>query len=132
MGDKGRNPYRKIRSAKEAEAAAKLENQLAGVAEPNPFELAILGAEHSPHTPEINLHGQTAQNARRALELFLDQEFPKSTEVVRIIHGKGTGTLHEIVNKVLAEKQREGLIAFFRSGTSTRDAGAVVYAVFAE
>lgn len=63
--------------------------------------------------PELHLIGRTTEDARGALEKYLDDAFLAGLPSVRIIHGKGTGALRRAVQDVLAghplvETQRPG------------------------
>ncbi len=44
---------------------------------------------------ELDLHGMRVVEARQALALFLQQAQACDTRVVRIVHGKGNGSLHK-------------------------------------
>lgn len=50
---------------------------------------------------EISLRGQLADEARDNLEHYLDQAFLAGLPYVRIVHGKGTGKLRDMVRKEL-------------------------------
>ncbi len=50
---------------------------------------------------EIDLRGQRADEALDALERYLDAAYLSGLPFVRIIHGKGTGRLREVVRQVL-------------------------------
>lgn len=50
---------------------------------------------------EIDLRGQRADEALDALERYLDSAYLSGLPFVRIIHGKGTGRLREVVRQVL-------------------------------
>jgi DNA mismatch repair protein MutS2 len=65
--------------------------------------------------PELHLIGRTADEAREALEKYLDDAFLAGLPTVRIIHGKGTGTLRRAVHELLAghplvEEHRSGAL----------------------
>jgi DNA mismatch repair protein MutS2 len=51
---------------------------------------------------ELHLIGRTGEEARDLLEKYLDDAFLAGLASVRIIHGKGTGTLRRIVDEVLS------------------------------
>jgi DNA mismatch repair protein MutS2 len=51
---------------------------------------------------EINLVGCTVEEATRRLEKYLDGAFLEGVRQVRVIHGKGTGTLRKAVHTYLA------------------------------
>jgi DNA mismatch repair protein MutS2 len=64
---------------------------------------------------ELHLIGRTADEAREALEKYLDDAFLAGLPSVRIIHGKGTGTLRRAVHELLAghplvEEHRAGAL----------------------
>jgi DNA mismatch repair protein MutS2 len=48
---------------------------------------------------QIDLRGQTADEALRALERYLDDAAMASLPWVRVIHGKGTGKLRREVRR---------------------------------
>ena len=52
-------------------------------------------------SPEINLIGQTTDEAAMALEKYIDDAYLAHMEKIRIIHGRGTGALKGAVAKVL-------------------------------
>jgi len=56
-----------------------------------------------PESPgiELDLRGQRADDAEYALERYLDAAFLAGLPFVRIIHGKGTGRLREMVRQAL-------------------------------
>jgi hypothetical protein len=61
--------------------------------------------ELSAAIPEIDLHGYTEQEALVTLELFLHHAFTTRTPRVRVIHGKGNGTLRAAVRRELARNR---------------------------
>lgn len=56
--------------------------------------------------PEIDLRGLTAEEARLELDKYLDDCTLAGVERVRVIHGKGTGTLRDALRTYLRENQR--------------------------
>ena len=52
---------------------------------------------------ELDLRGQTVDEALPAVERYLDDAFRASIPEARIIHGKGTGTLRRVVRDALAK-----------------------------
>jgi DNA mismatch repair protein MutS2 len=52
---------------------------------------------------ELDLRGQTVDEALPAVERYLDDAFRAAIPEARIIHGKGTGTLRRVVRDVLAK-----------------------------
>jgi DNA mismatch repair protein MutS2 len=53
-------------------------------------------------SPELRLIGRTTEEARDALEKYLDDAFLAGLPSIRIIHGKGTGALRRAVHELLA------------------------------
>jgi len=53
--------------------------------------------------PEIELRGQTVDEAMPTIEQYLDEAFRAGLPWTRIIHGKGTGTLRRQVRDLLAK-----------------------------
>ncbi len=51
---------------------------------------------------EINLRGQRADEALEALERYLDSAYLAGLPFVRIIHGKGTGKLRQVIREALS------------------------------
>lgn len=62
---------------------------------------------------EIDLRGDTADEAIAKLSLYIDKCVLNNIEEIRIIHGKGTGVLRNAVNDYL---KRNGNVAEFRLG----------------
>jgi DNA mismatch repair protein MutS2 len=52
---------------------------------------------------ELDLRGQTVDEALPNVERYLDDAFRASVAEARIIHGKGTGTLRRVVRELLAK-----------------------------
>jgi DNA mismatch repair protein MutS2 len=52
---------------------------------------------------ELDLRGQRADEAEDALDRYLDTAFLAGLPFVRIIHGKGTGRLREVVRQALTQ-----------------------------
>ena len=50
---------------------------------------------------ELHLIGRTTDEARDLLEKYLDDAFLAGLSTVRIVHGKGTGALRQIVRDTL-------------------------------
>jgi DNA mismatch repair protein MutS2 len=78
-------------------------------------------------TSEIHLLGQRADEARDAVERYLDQAFLAGLPIVRVVHGKGTGVLRRVVREMLASHPH---VASYRDGEpSEGGAGATVAAL---
>lgn len=65
-------------------------------------------------TTEINVIGQTIEEAIFVIDKFLDDASLASLSVVRIVHGKGTGKLRQGIHQFLKTNQH---VASFRMGT---------------
>lgn len=88
----------------------------------------FFAAEMNKSTPTLDLHAFTSTDATYELDLFLHQQQMAGTEVVRIMTGKGTGTLREVVNNWLAQQKESGsLVLAYKAATDLRQQTAVVY-----
>ena len=54
---------------------------------------------------ELSLRGQRFEDAEKALDRYLDAAYAAGLRSVRIIHGKGTGVLRELVRKELRKRK---------------------------
>ena len=52
--------------------------------------------------PELDLHSLSVEDALLQLDQYLDRAFRAGFHSVRIVHGKGTGTLRRVVRERLA------------------------------
>jgi len=63
----------------------------------------------APFTPspgvEVDLRGQRAEDALEALERYLESAYLAGMPYVRIIHGKGTGRLRQVIREELARSE---------------------------
>lgn len=91
-----------------------------------PYEAAILAAELGANVPEIDLHGDSFEDAKFRVSNFLYQNHPHGTEVLRIIHGKGTQVLHDKLHAWL--KKQKGVI-HVRNAEAKGQQGGVTYVV---
>jgi DNA mismatch repair protein MutS2 len=62
-----------------------------------------LGLTPSSPGMELDLRGQRAEDALDALERYLDAAYLAGLPFVRIIHGKGTGRLRDVVRQALGQ-----------------------------
>ena len=91
---------------------------------PNPFESTLFAAELSDSIPQIDLHGMRGNIAVSEAETFLHRSFMDGEEAVKIIHGRGTGILKTLIEKLL--KENPEIIASYRGSTKPGEAGAVI------
>jgi DNA mismatch repair protein MutS2 len=63
---------------------------------------------------ELDLRGQMAEDALTALFNFIESAYLASMPFVRIIHGKGTGKLRQVVRTELSKNQ---YVDHWESGT---------------
>jgi DNA mismatch repair protein MutS2 len=63
--------------------------------------------------PELDLHRLTSEEALTELEAFLYEAYCAGASAVRVVHGKGTGTLRTRVRSWLP---KQSLVKSFRSG----------------
>ena len=71
---------------------------------------------HIPITGELDLHTFAPREIAQVLEAYLDSCRERGILTVRIIHGKGSGTLRETVHGWL---RRSPLVLSFRLGDET-------------
>ena len=69
-----------------------------------------------PITGELDLHTFAPQETKQLLEAYLEACVAKGIFSLRIVHGKGTGTLRETVHAFL---RRSPLVKNFRLGDET-------------
>lgn len=87
-------------------------------------------AEAHPSPPvELDLRGQRVQEVLPRLEKYLDDAFLAAMPFVRIIHGKGTGTLRQAVQQQL---RGHPLVKSYRAGAQGEGGSGVTVAYLAE
>ncbi len=79
--------------------------------------------------PELNLHALTVDEALLKLDQFLNDAFVAGLYQVRIVHGKGTGTLRQAVRRRLAGHT---LVESYRPGGYGEGEGGVTVVELAE
>ena len=77
-------------------------------AEPAPIAIPVTG--------ELDLHTFRPQDLGELIPAYLDECAARGLREVRIIHGKGTGTLRATVHALLSRSPR---VSTFRSGDET-------------
>lgn len=85
----------------------------AGTSPPRGFDQWINAPEKSGIPAEIYLLGKTTEEARDAVEKYLDDAFLAGLSRVRLVHGKGTGALRKTIHDLLAVHP---LVESFRLG----------------
>lgn len=97
-------PIRALRKARgEAEKEAK----------PAAVESKISLEKAREFAPEVHVRGMRAEEAIEAIDKYLDDAIAAGAVSVRIVHGKGTGTLRKIVWEML---KKHPAVASFRMG----------------
>jgi len=71
------------------------------------------GGNVTPITGEIHLRRLTVDEALPKLDKYLNDAFMAGLYQVRVIHGKGTGTLRQVIREQLA---KHPLVKSFRAG----------------
>jgi DNA mismatch repair protein MutS2 len=77
---------------------------------------------------ELDLRGQRAEDALEALDRYLESAFMASLPFVRIIHGKGTGRLRQVVREALHDSPH---VNKFESGQDNEGGDGVTVAKLA-
>jgi len=88
-------------------------------------ETLIFGAELGDPL-SVDLHGMDAFDARQMVEKFIDDAFMAGEEVIKIIHGRGSGALRETVHRIL---KTHPLVDYSRDAQAVHAVGGVTYAV---
>lgn len=83
---------------------------------------ALTAAKRGHISPEVHLRGMTVDEALLTLEKYLDDALLAGLDTVRVVHGKGTGTLRKAVHDYLRSHPRV-------SGFRLADAAAGGYGV---
>ena len=93
---------------------------------------AVFGAVRLPQPPQapeqLEVRGQAVAEALPAVEAFLDAAARSGRERVRIVHGKGTGTLRRAVRELL---DRHPLVTAYESGARHEGGEGVTAALLA-
>ena len=90
-----------------------LEKRPGSVAPAAPTRVHVSLAKKQMPNVELHLRGQRVEDVLPQLSSYLDEAYLAALPFVRIVHGKGTGTLRQVVRKTLAEHP---LVASFRPG----------------
>lgn len=97
---------------------------------PQPVPASEPRFARAPASPgmELDLRGFRVDEALEALESYLDEAYLADLPWVRIIHGKGTGALRQVVRDAL---RHHGVVATFRTGEQGEGGDGVTIAYFA-
>lgn len=84
---------------------ARLANDKAGTAAPAAADAprtktrsGLTAVKRAQISPEVHLRGMTVDEALVVLEKYLDDALLAGLDLVRVVHGKGTGTLRQVVH----------------------------------
>lgn len=67
-------------------------------------------ADQSGELPELDLHGQTGQEASLNVYGYVTRMAASGESCCRIVHGKGTGVLQQVVIKEINELIEQGIV----------------------
>jgi DNA-nicking Smr family endonuclease len=85
-------------------------------------------ADVSGELPELDLHGQTAQEASLNVYGYVTRMAGAGELSCRIIYGKGTGVLQQVVTKEVDELMEQGIVgSYFQS---QKYPGAAIVVIF--
>jgi DNA mismatch repair protein MutS2 len=87
------------------------------------YRPSFVGGTQSPGL-ELDLRGQISDDALDMLDRYLEQAFSAGLPFVRIIHGKGTGKLRQVVRDALREHSH--VISFEEGGPKEGGEGVTV------
>lgn len=87
------------------------------------YTIALFSAELGD-APTIDLHGMTVDEAIHNLDSFLNHEFIRDTEAIRVIHGKGSGKLRETI---LPWLKKHELVAKIAESSKSSEYGGITY-----
>lgn len=100
---------------------------------PDPIETALFAAELSDDTPSVDLHDLDPKLAMDALGNFLHKEFINSPrldyKVVKVIHGRGSGTLQKMVADYLIKSKK--FVVKYRTSSNPKQMNGVTLVVLA-
>lgn len=93
---------------------------------PNTSESKLFAAEFGGYASEIDLHGMDPQSAMHELDVFLHAAYAHGDDVVKVIHGRGTGIMREAVKKFLRD---QSIVETFRDAYHMTESSGVTYVV---
>ncbi len=86
-------------------------------------------SQKPPVNDEISLRHLTVDEALLKLDQYLDDAFMAGLYQIRVVHGKGTGTLRQVVREQLA---KHSLVKSYRPGGYGEGGTGVTIAQLAE
>ena len=89
---------------------------------------AMIWSDELGVAPSIDLHEKMIENALIDLEARIHHSMMRSEQVIKIIHGGGTGKLRNAIHEWLETQE---LVLYFRDSTKPGEAGNVTYALLA-
>lgn len=75
-------------------------------ARPGRVRVSVAQEKRASISPEVHLRGMTVDEALTVLEKYMDDAVLAGLERVRVVHGKGTGTLRQVVQQYLRTHPR--------------------------
>jgi DNA mismatch repair protein MutS2 len=102
-----------------------LEKRPAAAAPPSHEQVRVSLAPRRMPGLELHLRGMRVDEVLPELHKYLDDAYLAGLPYVRIVHGKGTGTLRQVVRETLAEHP---LVASFRDGELNEGGAGVTVA----
>lgn len=111
--------WKQSRSSTEARSGESTHNK-------NFAESKIFGAELSGNAPSIDLHGLDTDAGLHDLETFMHSAFMRGDDVIKVIHGRGTGKMREAVHVFLS---KQNIVETFRDGHNPAEISGVTYVV---
>lgn len=86
--------------------------------------------DQTGNMPELDLHGQSAQEASLNVYAYINRMATSGETCCRVIHGKGTGVLEQVVIKEIGELIEQGIIEnYFQSKKYPGAALVVIFPV---
>lgn len=89
-------------------------------------ESKLFAAEFGGYASEIDLHGMDPQSAMHELDIFLHAAYVHGDDVVKVIHGRGTGKMRETVKKFLRD---QSIVETSRDAYHMSESSGVTYVV---
>lgn len=112
---------------KTRQADLQLRHRAAARPQPSAVTVTTAAAAPSPGL-ELDLRGERVEAALPRLDKYVDSAYLAGLPYVRIIHGKGTGTLRQVVREALAHNP---LVSSYRSGEREEGGDGVTVAKLA-